>query len=31
MRDGSITNDEGLAAQQLNERILGISQESVGV
>ena len=31
MRDGSITNDEALAAQQLNERMLGISQESVGV
>ena len=31
VRDGSITNDEALAAQQLNERMLGISQESVGV
>ena len=31
VRNGSITNDEALAAQQLNKRMLGISQESVGV
>ena len=31
MRDGSITNDEALAAQQLNERMLGVSQEPIGV
>ena len=31
MWDGSITNDEALAAQQLNERILGVSQEPIGV
>ena len=31
MRDGSITDDEALAAQQLNERILGVSQEPIGV
>ena len=31
MRDGSITDDEALAAQQLNERMLGVSQEPIGV
>ena len=31
MRDGSITNDEALAAQQLNERMLGVGQESVSI
>ena len=31
MWDGSVTDDEALAAQQLNERILGVSQEPIGV
>ena len=31
MWDGSITDDEALAAQQLNERMLGVSQEPIGV
>ena len=30
MRDGSITDDEALAAQQLNERMLGV-EESIGI
>ena len=31
MRDGSITDDEALAAQQLNERMIGIIYEPIGV
>ena len=31
MRDGSITDDEALAAQQLNERMLEVSQEPIVV
>ena len=31
MRDGSITNDEALAAQQLNKRMLGVAEKSIGI
>ena len=31
MRDRSIADDEALAAQQLNERMRGVSQDSVSI
>lgn len=31
MWDGSITDDEALAAQQLNERMLGVGNKPIGV
>ena len=31
VRDGSITNDEALAAQQLNKRMLGVSKKPIGI
>ena len=31
MRDGSVTNDEALPAQQLNERMLGVGNEPIGI
>ena len=31
MRDRSITNDEALAAQQLNKRMLGVSKKPIGI
>ena len=31
MRDGSVTDDEALATQQLNERMLGVGNEPIGI
>ena len=31
MWDGSVTDDEALAAQQLNERMLGVGNKPIGI